>query len=101
MMRTCSNCQKPLTAAELRKEETKGMEADRKALGLEGVLFRFYACSGCGKADIFVDVLALENETEEEFCKRRRALETAIQEVDARETEVVLVDRHTGFSVSE
>jgi len=58
--RNCSHCGKEFTPRELAREESRGMEAERKALGLEGVLFRYYACSGCGHADIFLDVRPLE-----------------------------------------
>ena len=56
MMRECSQCRKPYAAQDFVKEESKGMESHRRALGLEGVRFLYYACRGCGHADIFVDV---------------------------------------------
>jgi hypothetical protein len=69
------------------------MEAERKALGLEGVLFRYYTCSACGRADIFVDVLPLEGESEETFHRRRDELETAIRQLSSPEVEVVVAPR--------
>jgi hypothetical protein len=69
------------------------MEAERKALGLEGVLFRYYTCSGCGNADIFVDVLPLPEESEEQFRVRRDELEAAIRQLHGAEVAVVLVER--------
>jgi hypothetical protein len=71
MRRECSQCHKPLTPQELSREESKGMEAERKAAGLQGVLFRYYTCSACGTADIFVDVHPVGGETDEEFRRRR------------------------------
>ena len=51
MMRECSQCRKPYAAQDFVKEESKGMESHRRALGLEGVRFLYYACRGCGHAD--------------------------------------------------
>ena len=75
------------------------MEADSKNLGLEGVLFRYYACSGCGKDSIFVDVHPLEGESTDEFRVRKEELESAIDRLRARQADVTLVERHAGFSV--
>ena len=36
MLRVCSHCHRPFTRDDFVKEESKGMEAERKALGLEG-----------------------------------------------------------------
>lgn len=99
MLRTCSQCQKPFTPSELRKEVSREMEAERKALGLEGLLFRCYDCAQCGTADIFVDILPLENESDEQFRARRDELETMIGRLNPEGTDVVLVERHAGFSV--
>ena len=96
MIRTCSHCHKPLTPKELDKEESKGMESDRKALGLQGVLFRYYTCSQCQTADIFVDVLQLEGESREDFHQRREELEQAVHKIHEDRTEIVLVERHVG-----
>jgi hypothetical protein len=41
MNRKCSTCQKDFTPDELSREESKGMESQRKSMGLEGVLFRY------------------------------------------------------------
>jgi hypothetical protein len=53
-MRECSHCHKPLTPQEFVKEVSKGMELERKALGLQGVRFLYYTCSGRGKRKIAV-----------------------------------------------
>jgi hypothetical protein len=90
MHRNCTNCQRSFTAKDLARELTKGMEAERKALGLEGVLFRYYDCPACGHADIFVDVARLPDECEEDYVRRRRALEEAIRGLHAQQVEVVL-----------
>jgi hypothetical protein len=92
MQRKCSHCRKDFTPQELSREETKGMEARRKALGLEGVLFRYYTCSACGTADIFVDLRPLEGETDEAFRRRRDELEATINGLEGEGVEVVLVE---------
>ena len=93
MKRECSQCHKPLTPQELSREESKGMEAERKASGLEGVLFRYYTCSGCGTADIFVDVYPLEGEPDEVFRQRRDELQAAVRQLHGDGVRVVLVEK--------
>jgi hypothetical protein len=68
------------------------MAADRKALGLEGVLFRYYTCPACGQADIFVDLGLLPGERQEDVL-RRRALEEAVRGLRGEQVEVVLTER--------
>ena len=93
MMRLCSKCAKEFTPQELDREDSKGLESERKALGLEGVLFRYYSCSACGQADIFVDVLPLDGESEGEFCQRREELETTLQQLEGEGVAVVVSAR--------
>src|SRR6266478_9462662 len=52
MLRDCAHCHRPFEPQDLAREESKGMEAERKALGLRGVLFRYYVCPECGYSDI-------------------------------------------------
>ena len=68
------------------------MAADRKALGLEGVLFRYYTCPACGQADIFVDLGLLPGERQEDVL-RRRALEEAVRGLRGEQVELVLTER--------
>jgi len=93
MMRKCSHCDKAFTPQELSCEESKGMEAERKALSLEGVLFRYYHCSACGKGDIFLDVRPLAGESDEDFRQRRDELEEAIRNVHAEGIGIAVVER--------
>jgi hypothetical protein len=88
-----------LAPNELRKEESRGIEAQRRALGLHGVLFRYYDCSNCGTAHIFVDVYPLEAESPEEYQARREELETAIRHAHGPAAEVVMMERFPGFTV--
>lgn len=90
MMRTCSHCDKAFTPKELSREDSKGLEAERKTMGLQGVLFRYYTCSACGQADIFVDILPLAGEFEEDFRRRQEELETTIQELEGDGVKVVV-----------
>ena len=92
-MRECSHCHKPLTAQELAREESKGMEAERKALGLQGVRFMYYNCTGCGYADIFVDVHPIKDEPTDSFRERRRQLESTVRQLHADRVEVVLTEK--------
>lgn len=69
------------------------MEAERKALGLVGVLFRYYGCPACGQADIFVDINPLPGEDGEAFLQRRQALEQAVRGLEGEQVEVVLSEK--------
>jgi hypothetical protein len=90
MHRECTDCRRPFTRYDLAREESKGMEAERKALGLEGVLFRYYECPACGQADIFVDIAPLPGEEPGDFLRRRDELEEAVRQLPAEGVEVVV-----------
>ena len=92
MHRECSYCRRPFTAQDFVKEESKGMEADRRALGLEGVRFLSYACPACGYADIFVDVHAIAGETPKQFQQRRWELESTVRQLYAERVAVIVGD---------
>jgi hypothetical protein len=92
MLRACTHCDRPFTVRDFVKEESKGMESDWKALGLEGVRFLYYRCPVCDQVDIFIDLRRLDGETEELFGARRAGLEAAIRQVQAERTAVVLVE---------
>lgn len=93
MMRECSGCRRPYTAQDFVKEESKGMEAERKSLGLEGVRFLYYTCPECKHADIFVDIHPLEGESDEDYHARRSELEAAVQELHTKNVGVTLIER--------
>ncbi len=93
MLRECTRCHRPFAAPDLAKEESKGMEAERKALGLQGVLFRYYTCPQCGQADIFIDLHALEGETPEAFRQRRDELEATVRQLHSDQVDVVLTEK--------
>jgi hypothetical protein len=93
MQRECTNCHKPFTPQELSREESRGMEAERKALGLQGVFFRYYRCAACGRADIFIDLVALPGESEADFRARRGELEQVVRELHGDQVDLVLVEK--------
>ena len=93
MHRECGHCRRAFTPRDLEKEESKGMEADRKALGLEGVRFLYYSCPDCGFAEIFVDIHPLEGEREDDFRRRCQELEKAVRDFHGDKVEVVLSER--------
>jgi hypothetical protein len=93
MRRECLECGRVFAPEDLLKAESRSMEADRRALGLEGVRFFYYVCPACGQADIFLDLHHLPGETDEEFLERRRAMEDAVRRVQPEGVEVVLTER--------
>ena len=93
MLRECTDCHRPFTPQDLARAESKGMEAERKALGLQGVLFRYYTCPHCGQADIFVDVHSVEGESPEAFRQRRDELETTVRQLHSDHVDVVLTEK--------
>ena len=93
MIRECSHCRRPYTAQDFVKEESKGMESERRALGLEGVRFLYYVCRGCRHADIFVDVHPLEGESDTHYRARRDELEAAVREMHGEEIGITFSER--------
>jgi hypothetical protein len=69
------------------------MEAERKALGLQGVRFLYYTCSKCRYNDIFVDIHPLAGEAPDEFKIRRDALEATVRELHGDRVDVVVVEK--------
>jgi hypothetical protein len=90
MNRTCTRCTRPFAASDLVKSESKGMEAERKAAGLEGVRFLYYHCPACGVNDIFVDILPLAGEAPEDYRVRRENMETAVRTLHAAGVDYVV-----------
>ena len=69
------------------------MEAQRRALGLDGVRFLYYSCQHCGHADIFVDVHPVDGESIDDFFARREELEAAIKQTHGDNIAVTLTQR--------
>jgi hypothetical protein len=95
MNKECTQCHRPYTPQDLAREVSKGMEAERKARSLEGLLFRYYTCPACNQSDIFVVLSPLEGETGEAFQHRREALEAEVRELHAERVAVVVQERPT------
>ena len=81
MDRECTRCHRKLGFADLCRGESRGMEAERRAAGLEGVRFLYFRCPACSTDDIFVDILPLEGETHDEYVRRRDAMEATVREL--------------------
>lgn len=91
MQRDCTRCHRPFTLADLSREETNNLEAERKANRLEGVKFLYLHCPGCGMDDIFVAILPLETEFVEDYHARREAMEKVVRGLHADGVEAVVV----------
>lgn len=91
MQRECTRCHRPFTREDFVKDESKGLEADRKAAGLKGVYFHDYRCPDCGTEAVFLDVSRLDGETDGEYRSRRETLEAGVKRVQAEAIEVVVV----------
>jgi hypothetical protein len=91
MHRECTRCRRPFAPADLGRDDSKNMEAQRKAAGLEGVRFLYYHCPACGMNDIFVDVLPLATEPAEDYEARRDAMEKVVRGLHADGVEAVVV----------
>jgi ribosomal protein S27AE len=91
MNRECTRCGRPFALADMSREETQNMEAQRKANGLEGVRFLYFHCPGCGMDDIFVAILPLDTEFAEDYEARREAMEKVVRSLHADGVEVVVV----------
>ena len=91
MHRDCTRCRRPFTLADLSREETENLEADRKANGLEGVKFLYFHCPACEMNDIFVAILPLETEFVTDYEARREAMENVVRGLHADDVEAVVV----------
>ena len=91
MHRDCTRCRRPFTLADLSREETDNLEADRKANGLEGVKFLYFHCPACEMNDIFVAILPLETEFVADYEARREAMENVVRGLHADDVEAVVV----------
>jgi hypothetical protein len=91
MQRDCTRCRRPFTLAELSREETQNLEAQRKATGLEGVKFLYFHCPACGMDDIFVAILPLATEFAEDYEARREAMEKVVRGLHVDNVAAVVV----------
>ena len=91
MHRECTRCKRPFVPADLRREESKNMLAERKAAGLDGVRFLYYHCAECGMNDIFVDIVPRESESDEDYQERRDTMESVVRGLHADGVDAVVV----------
>ena len=93
MNRQCSRCARTFTRDDFVREESRSLEADRKAARLDGVHFFDYRCPTCGNEAVFIDVVRLDGESAEEFEARKAELESTARRVRAERLDVVVVER--------
>jgi hypothetical protein len=93
MRERCAHCRRPLEPDDFSEVESRAMEAERKALGLEGVRFRYYYCSACDHADIFVEVCPLPGESRAALGRRLDELDEVVRSLPTEGVKVVLVYR--------
>jgi hypothetical protein len=91
MMRQCTGCARAFVPADLAREESRGMESERKAAGLVGVRFLYYRCQECGTEDIFIDIVPREGESPEDYDTRHAAMLAAARDMHTEKTSVVVV----------
>jgi hypothetical protein len=90
MVRCCSDCGTVLGPQDRVPRSTRKLEADRRSAGLEGVRFRYYLCGECDTANIFVDVLPLEGESDEALQRRWDELEESVGPMRGEDVRVVV-----------
>jgi hypothetical protein len=91
MLRQCTRCGYAFGPGDLAREESRGLESERKAAGLVGVRFLYYRCHGCGTEDIFIDVLPREGEAPDAYAARYNAMLLTARNLHADKTDVVVV----------
>ena len=91
MTRDCTRCRRPFTLADLSREDSANLEAERKATGLEGVKFSYFHCPGCGMDDIFVAVVPRATEFAEDYEARRAAMEVVVLGLHGPNVDAVVV----------
>jgi hypothetical protein len=75
----------------LAREESRGLESERKEAGLVGVRFLYYRCAGCEGEDIFIDIVPREGESPEDYATRYVAMLAAARNMHTEKTDVVVV----------
>lgn len=91
MTRDCTRCCRPFDLADLSREDSANLEAERKAHGLEGVKFLYFRCPSCGMDDIFVAVVPRATEFAEDYEARRAAMEVVVRGLHAPNVAAVVV----------
>jgi hypothetical protein len=68
------------------------METARRAIGLEGLRFLYLNCPKCGHDNMFLVVLRLSAETDQDYQGRKKSVARAVQGVSNVATTIVVVD---------
>jgi hypothetical protein len=92
-MKWCDHCQRRLTEKDLLERESQCMEAERAALDLEGVRFRYYSCPHCGHDNLFLEIVQLPGETGQDRLCRKEALAVAAQEVKVVKSTIRVIEQ--------
>lgn len=93
MLRQCTRCGRPFERRDFVKDESKHLETERRAAGLQGVHFFDYLCPRCGTEDVFVDVVRQEGETDAAYQARKESLEAGVRRAQVEAIEVVVAER--------
>jgi hypothetical protein len=89
MRRVCARCGREFTPKDLARDDSRTLEAERKAAGLQGVRFLSYQCP-CGASDLFVDVLPRDDEFAEDFERRKAEMEATARRLNASHPEALV-----------
>jgi hypothetical protein len=92
-MRKCIQCECRLGRDDLLRKESRGMEAARVSMGLDGLFFRYYCCPRCGRDHVFLEVIPLPGEAGSELAIRKESLRQMVAEIRRYRTTFVVAER--------
>jgi hypothetical protein len=90
MLRTCTHCRRRHTIPNFSREETRKMEEERQASGIEGVRFAYYRCP-CGIDEIFVDIVPMDSEFFEDLEHRYNEMKAVVGRLQTERVKAVVV----------
>jgi hypothetical protein len=91
MNRGCTRCGRRFTTDDLARDESRNLERERRAAGLEGVRFLYLHCPDCGTNDIFVVILPRLGESSKDLRARRDEMEAVVRTLPHGQAEVVVL----------
>ena len=92
-MRKCIQCECRLGRDDLLKRESRGMEAARVSMGLDGLFFRYYSCPRCGRDHVFLEVVPLPGEADTEVASRKESLRQMVAEMQRYRTTFIVAEQ--------
>ena len=92
-MRKCIQCECRLGRDDLLKRESRGMEAARVSMGLDGLFFRYYSCPRCGRDHVFLEVVPLPGEAGTQFAIRKESLRQMVAEMQRYRTTFIVAEQ--------